>query len=52
MTDSLYTVDVNTGVATLVGANGHPWIDGLAWLPEPSSLVLLALGALSVLRRR
>lgn len=52
VTDSLYTVDVNTGIATLVGANGHPWIDGLAWIPEPSSLALLALGALSVLRRR
>jgi hypothetical protein len=52
VTDSLYTVDVNTGLATLVGANGHPWIDGLAWIPEPSSLALLALGALSVLRRR
>lgn len=52
VTDSLYTVDVNTGVATLVGANGHPWIDGLAWLPEPSSLVLLALGALAGVRRR
>jgi len=52
VTDSLYTVDVNTGVATLVGANGHPWIDGLAWIPEPSSLGLLALGALSALRRR
>ncbi len=52
VTDSLYTVDVNTGLATLVGANGYPWIDGLAWIPEPSSLALLALGALSVLRRR
>lgn len=51
-TDSLYTVDVNSGVATLVGANGHAWIDGLAWLPEPSSLVLLALGALAGVRRR
>ena len=52
VTDSLYTVDVNTGLASLVGANGYPWIDGLAWIPEPSSLALLALGALSVLRRR
>jgi hypothetical protein len=52
VTDSLYTVDVDTGLATLVGANGYPWIDGLAWIPEPSALALLALGALTALRRR
>lgn len=52
VTNSLYTVDVNTGVATLVGANNHPWIDGLAWIPEPTSLSLLALGALAMRRRR
>ena len=52
VTNSLYTVDVTTGVATPVGPNGHPWIDGLAWLPEPSSLILLVVGALPVLRRR
>lgn len=52
VTNSLYTVDVNTGAATLVGANNTVWIDGLAWIPEPSSLGLLALGALVALRRR
>jgi DNA-binding beta-propeller fold protein YncE len=52
VTDGLYTVDVNTGHATFVGANGYPWIDGLAWLPEPSSFAILAIGALAGLRRR
>jgi DNA-binding beta-propeller fold protein YncE len=52
VTNSLYTVDVTTGLATLVGANGHTWIDGLAWIPEPSSLALLALGALLARRYR
>ena len=52
VTNSLYTVDVNTGHATLVGPNGHAWIDGLAWIPEPSSLALLALGAVLARRSR
>ena len=49
---SLYTVDVTTGLATLVGANGVNNIDGLAWIPEPTSLCLLAIGGVFVLRRR
>ena len=47
------SLEVHPGeIVTLVGPNGHPWIDGLAWLPEPSSLILLVVGALPVLRRR
>jgi hypothetical protein len=48
----LYTVDVETGVATLVGPNGFEMIDGLAWIPEPASLGLLAIAGLLALRRR
>ncbi|MGD8451536.1 MAG: hypothetical protein PVJ57_06930 [Phycisphaerae bacterium] len=48
----LYTVDVTTGRAELVGANNYPWIDGLAWIPEPTSLVLLVFGVLATARHR
>ena len=51
-THSLYTVDVNTGAATLIGANGFTSIDGLAWIPSPSSAALLALAAATAARRR
>lgn len=51
-TDSLYRVDVTTGAATLIGANGFGTIDGLAWIPSPSSVALLGLGALAGARRR
>ncbi len=51
-THSLYTVDVRTGQATLVGANGFSNIDGLAWIPEPSTVILLVIGGVSALRRR
>lgn len=51
-TNSLYTVDVTTGAATLVGPNGFGLIDGLAWIPEPSSIGLLGLGAMFMLRRK
>jgi DNA-binding beta-propeller fold protein YncE len=52
VTDSLYTLDVSTGAATLVGELGFHFIDGLAWVPEPASFGLLALGAVVALRRR
>ena len=49
---NLYTVDVDTAEITLVGPNGYEMIDGLAWIPEPASLSLLAIGGLFLLRRR
>jgi DNA-binding beta-propeller fold protein YncE len=49
---NLYTVDVDTAEITLVGPNGYDMIDGLAWIPEPASLSLLAIGGLFLLRRR
>ncbi len=51
-TNSLYRVDVATGAATLIGANGYGSIDGLAWIPSPSSVALLGFGALVGSRRR
>ncbi len=51
-TMALYTLDTTTGAATLVGYNGVNWIDGLAWIPEPGSLGLLAIGVLFMPRRR
>ena len=51
-TNSLYTLDVATGQATLVGATGEIWLDGLAWIPSPSTLSVLALGAVAARRRR
>lgn len=51
-TMALYTLDTTTGAATLVGYNNVNWIDGLAWIPEPGSLSLLAIGVPLMLRRR
>ncbi len=52
-TNSLYRVDVLTGAATLIGANGYGAIDGLAWIvPAPSSVAFLGFGALAGSRRR
>ncbi len=48
---SLYTINLATGTATLVGglATGT---SALAVVPEPSSALLLGFGALALLRRR
>lgn len=55
----LFTLDTTTGAATFIantfdaasGAGLTGW-EGLAVIPEPASLSLLALGALALLRRR
>ena len=48
--DSLYTVNVSTGQASLVGANGVENIIGLTYVvPEPSTLALAAIGLLGFL---
>ena len=50
----LYTINLTTGTATLVGTiGGGDLIDGLAVvIPEPASLSLLTVGALVLIRRR
>jgi len=48
----LYTVDVASGATTLVGLNHAGQIDGLAWIPEPTGLSILALGGLATIGRR
>jgi Domain of unknown function (DUF4394) len=61
---SLYTVNVATGQATLVGMTGVDTIDGLAWsatsleigaVPEPTTIALWSIGVLGmglVVRRK
>ncbi|MFY7700463.1 MAG: DUF4394 domain-containing protein [Burkholderiaceae bacterium] len=61
---ALYTVNVATGQATLVGMTGVDTIDGLAWsatslepaaVPEPTTIALWGIGALGmglVVRRK
>ncbi|MEY2547328.1 MAG: hypothetical protein QOG48_2445 [Verrucomicrobiota bacterium] len=39
-----YTIDLNTGQATQVGLEMGDLLDGLAIVPEPSSLVLIGIG--------
>jgi hypothetical protein len=51
---SLYTVDINTGAATLIGPMGVNSISGLAILvPEPTSatLIVLAVGGFVIGQR-
>ena len=55
-TDSLYTVNLTTGTATLVGSmNGTGFVKGLAFdevtatVPEPGALTLFSLGLAGVL---
>jgi hypothetical protein len=54
MTDgsSLYTVHSASGAATLVGAHGVDGFSGLAFVPSPGVVALLALSGLVAARRR
>jgi len=52
-TDTLYTVDLSTGVLSPVGPTGlTDGLSGLAIVPEPYTISLLGLGSFLVLKKR
>jgi len=42
--NTLLTINTSTGVATSVGALGFTVVQGLAVVPEPSTVILAAIG--------
>lgn len=50
--DQLLSIDLTTGGWSLIGSGGYSDVRGLATVPEPASIIALALGALLVRRRR
>ncbi len=51
-TKMLYTLDPDTGVLTAIGPTGlDDGLAGLAFIPEPGTLVLLVAGSLTLVRR-
>ena len=52
-TDALYTLDATTGELTEIGSTGLvDGLAGLAFLPEPTSLLLLAVGVVAMRARK
>ena len=52
-TDTLYTLDPTTGILTSIGHTGlDNGLVGLAYIPEPSTLVLLLVGVVVSVRGR
>jgi hypothetical protein len=48
----LYSIDLMTGNASLMGAIGGDNVTSLAAVPEPGTMIALGAGALALLRRR
>ena len=50
--DSLYSVDLQTGVQTLIGSGGYSDLRGIAFVPEPSpfKIALFGVGAILLIR--
>jgi DNA-binding beta-propeller fold protein YncE len=51
-TDTLYTIDMGTGLATGIGSTGTGNLLGLVYIPEPATLAAIGLAALGLRRRR
>lgn len=51
-TNSLITIDIDTGTATTVGPYGGLFHNAIEFVPEPGTLSLLIVGAWAVARRR
>jgi hypothetical protein len=49
---NLFRIDTATGNTTLLGAHGITGVSGIAYIPAPSALALLGLGAVAARRRR
>ena len=48
----LYTIDITTGTPTLVGSTGLYNPNGLEFVPEPATILLLSFGAVILRKRR
>ena len=51
-TGNVSRVDLSTGAGTVIWNGLAPGVSGLAYIPEPSALVLLGLGITTLIRRR
>ncbi len=49
--DDFYTINLGTGAVSPVGSLGTPWLD-ISVVPEPTTLTLVGLAGLALLRRR
>jgi hypothetical protein len=51
-TDNLYSMNLTTGEANIIGGLGSGNYLGLVWIPTPASAALLGLGGFAATRRR